>query len=178
MPRVLRKNYAMVARRTVRKAKRRVIRGKGSYYSDYIKPAAKYVVSRGLRYAGQYLGNKYGGSRGGQIGRNMGARFSKILGAGSYSAQVGISKPKGGSLAKSLEYDVNGELPAMHSYNQSIRFRYREYIGDLNTSTGFSLTSFNLNPGLNSTFPYLSQLAVNFQEYRFHGLCFYLNQQL
>jgi hypothetical protein len=38
-------------------------------------------------------------------------------------------------------------------------------------STGFAVVQYSLNPGLLSTFPWLSQTAENFEAYRFRKLC-------
>lgn len=50
--------------------------------------------------------------------------------------------------------------------------RHREYIADLPASTAFVNTIYNINPGLNGTFPYLSQIAKAFELYRMRGLVF------
>ena len=50
----------------------------------------------------------------------------------------------------------------------------REYIGDIFTSaTGaFDITSYKIQPGLASTFPWLSTLAQNYEQYKIHGMIF------
>jgi len=52
--------------------------------------------------------------------------------------------------------------------------QHREYITDLNGSTTFVANPFSLNPGLASTFPWLSPIALRFESYRFEmlRLCF------
>jgi len=53
--------------------------------------------------------------------------------------------------------------------------RHREYLGDVNSSVSanaFKLTSYPLQPASPQTFPWLSQVAANFQEYSFEGLIF------
>lgn len=47
------------------------------------------------------------------------------------------------------------------------RYRKSEFLGVLPGSAGFSLTSFPINPGLSQTFPWLSEIAKNFEFYRF-----------
>jgi len=53
---------------------------------------------------------------------------------------------------------------------------HREYIGDLYSGTGspsnYTATTFSINPGLTATFPFLSQIAQNFDSYKFLGLVF------
>lgn len=53
-----------------------------------------------------------------------------------------------------------------------IRVRHREYIADITGSTGFTTQVFRINPGVASTFPWLSNLAANFEKYRFRSLKF------
>lgn len=50
--------------------------------------------------------------------------------------------------------------------------RHREYIGDISGTESFLLTEFALNPGLQRTFPWLSQIAGAFEQYRWRGLIF------
>lgn len=102
------------------------------------------------------------GSLGGQVGTIAGNFLSKIFGMGAYK------------LRKNTVYDdiCNDQVPVMHSNSETIVFRHREYIGDISSTTAFTANSFNINPGLSGTFPYLSAIAQNFQEYQFSGLVF------
>lgn len=67
---------------------------------------------------------------------------------------------------------TNPQVPVMHSSSETITFRHREYICDVNSSIAFQTTRFNINPGLAASFPYLSAIAQNFQEYKFKGLVY------
>lgn len=49
---------------------------------------------------------------------------------------------------------------------------FREYIMDISSSDAFSGVLLPLNPGMADTFPWLSQIAQQFQEYKFEGLIF------
>jgi hypothetical protein len=50
---------------------------------------------------------------------------------------------------------------------------HREYIADITGSALFSIAAgYPINPGLESSFPWLSQIANNFEEYSFKGLVF------
>lgn len=50
--------------------------------------------------------------------------------------------------------------------------RHREYICDIPASVDFSNQSFDINPGLHGSFPYLSQIAKAFELYRMRGMVF------
>lgn len=58
----------------------------------------------------------------------------------------------------------------------AVIIKYREYLGDLNTTTSASAFNIayalNLNPGLEATFPWLSGVAKNFCQYRFVSCIF------
>lgn len=57
---------------------------------------------------------------------------------------------------------------------------YREYVCDIygpeNTSFGNQI--FHLNPGMEATFPFLSQLAQNYEEYQFAQLMFHFRSSI
>jgi len=57
---------------------------------------------------------------------------------------------------------------------ESIRISNREYISDIYgpSSSSFTNNSFYINPGLQSNFPWLSQIASNYEEYEFEKLIF------
>lgn len=102
------------------------------------------------------------GSVGGQLGTIAGNFLSKIFGLGAY-------KLKRNNVYGDM---LSSQVPVMHSSSESVVFRHREYIADVSSSTTFATTSYSINPGLSSTFPYLCNIAQNFQEYQFNGLVF------
>jgi hypothetical protein len=86
--------------------------------------------------------------------------FPKIFGSGSYTMQNSC-------------WDAKQQVPIMHSANESVVIRHREYIADISMNGApFTLATYNINPGLSTTFPYLSAVASNFQQYKFRGLVF------
>lgn len=93
---------------------------------------------------------------------DSGSAISKIFGWGAYS--VKSNSLWDGTLAR--------QVPHMQSNMESITFRHREYIGDISSSILYAKNEFDVNPGLDSTFPYLSNIARNFQQYRMKGLIF------
>jgi len=56
--------------------------------------------------------------------------------------------------------------------NGAVIIRHREYLRDIFNSVDFQNISFDLNPGITSSFPWLSQIAMSFAQYRFRGLVF------
>nr|QKV51288.1 putative capsid protein [Crucivirus sp.] len=62
------------------------------------------------------------------------------------------------------------QTPAMHSVEDGVRIRHREYVQDVKTATAFTNQTFVMNPGLAEVFPWLSAIAQNFEEYEWLGL--------
>lgn len=56
--------------------------------------------------------------------------------------------------------------------NKSRRVKHTEMIGDLAGSVAFAVNKYEVNPGIVATFPWLSTLAKEWEQYRFHKLTF------
>lgn len=98
------------------------------------------------------------------VGRWLGSGIGTIMGSGDYT-MVG-SNP-------SYNVLTNGaQIPKFQSTKQTNIVCHREYLGDLVGTTSFTLNNYPLNPGISNTFPWLSSISQNYQEYRFHGLVF------
>lgn len=110
-----------------------------------------------------------------------GLLYDCIEGAGGLLAKAGQAGLT--ALARKItgfgDYKIssNSLVGAGSSYipefgGDSIRITRKEYLGDVSSSTQFSLTAYSINPGDSVTFPWLSILAQNFEEYELHGLVF------
>jgi len=53
-----------------------------------------------------------------------------------------------------------------------VRFQHKEYIADVSSSVGLAVTKYEFNPGLIQVFPWLSNIASCFAEYRFANISF------
>jgi hypothetical protein len=53
------------------------------------------------------------------------------------------------------------------------RIKHRELVSSVSGNTTFGVASFNLNPGLSATFPWLSSVAGSFEQYKFNKLVFH-----
>jgi len=107
------------------------------------------------RSVGNWLGH---GEIGSHLGASAGSFLGRILGSGAYAL-------KKNSL-------FGPQVPAMHSSSETVVFRHREYLGDVYGTSAFTNARFSINPGLATSFPYLSSIARNFQQYRFKGLVY------
>ena len=127
--------------------------GRGGFLED--------VESVGHRFLTKGIPNmvKAGGALKGLFGRGM------YSGRGGYEANEVMA---GGS-------SNSAEITSAGDETGSICITNREYVGDIfgpSTSGTFDVTAFPLNPGLEQTFPWLSQLAANYEEYEFIQLVF------
>jgi hypothetical protein len=60
--------------------------------------------------------------------------------------------------------------PRITGVSGGITIKHREYIGELNGSTTFTAQSYQLQPGLSQSFPWLSGIANNFEKYKMHSI--------
>lgn len=120
---------------------------------------------------GAAIGGPGGGAIGGMIGNAGGGLLSKIFGHGDYSVS-NLPAIKENSLA--LANAAN--IPQFGTGKVAVNFKHREYLGDVISSPtvgAFQIQAFPLNPGLATTFPWLSGVVgANFQQYRINGMTF------
>lgn len=161
------------------------LKGKGAYHSRRYSSGAgggkekvrKRALKRGRSVRRQKTGERIGdlleyatGFIPGPYGSIANAAVKagrSILGYGAYS--VGSNSLMAGMTS-------NG-VPMMHAASENgVRIKHREYLFDVGTSnnspTIFDITALYLNPGESGTFPWLSQIAVNFEQYKIHGMVF------
>jgi hypothetical protein len=71
-----------------------------------------------------------------------------------------------------LTTPLASQLPEMHGEEGVVRIRRREFIADVKMTTSFNvITIIPLNP-LTPQFPWLSKVAVNFEQFKWLGLAF------
>jgi len=88
-------------------------------------------------------------SKEGRLTRPLGANSTSV--AAAYSAPVKNNRPK-------ISYGENG---------RSCRVQHKEFIQNVTGTTNFAVALFlALNPGLAGTFPWLANIANNFEQYR------------
>lgn len=118
----------------------------------------RYLGSGAGGAIGGYLGYPVGGAA---LGHSLGASLSKWLGSGDYAID------KNSILS-------TGDVPSMHRSGESIRVQHREFVMEVLGDTSFNVRrSITLNPGLSASFPWLSQVASCYSEYRVHGMVFH-----
>lgn len=112
---------------------------------------------------GEWIGSKVGL---GGLGRALGTAGAKYTGFGAYVTNdtVGAGSGSGSGIPSfSPQTDTAG----------NVMISYREYVCDVYGPTeSFGNNDFPINPGIEGTFPYLSQLAQNYEEFTIHQLMF------
>lgn len=119
------------------------------------------------------------------VGQTLGTAVGSMFGAPTIGSGVGRWLGKGiGSIFGSGDYEMVGQnpsynvltngaqIPKFSSTRQTNIVCHREYLGDITGTTAFTNRSFSLNPGDPGTFPWLSTIAQNYQQFKFHGLIF------
>lgn len=124
-------------------------RVKGGYHYGKRRDGTRYRIY----HAGKRGGGKY--SKSGNYRKSR--RGPTIYGSGTYRTRSG--KP----------LRLTNQVPTMAGYRNSkhgVIITKKEYIGEVPSSQAFTLASLPINPGQSQTFPWLSQIAQNFEEWK------------
>nr|AQU11772.1 capsid protein [Cruciviridae sp.] len=125
---------------------RRRITGKGDYVMNPRKS----------------FGQRWGGYAGSRVGEFLGGAASRLLGLGDYKVKRNV---------------LAGRLPEVTNVSSGggTVIRFQEYLGDVITSATagqFLINTYLINAANPNTFPFLSQIAANYEQYEFEGLVF------
>jgi len=101
----------------------------------------------------------YGEELGAVLGRGAHMLGTRIFGSGDYFTDM-----------DNLKMDEFPMFTKNGATKGGVMVVHKEYIGDIVSSTSFNLSSYVLQPGLSTTFPWLSQIAPAFEEYIIHSL--------
>ena len=148
--------------------------GRGGYGRD--------IGGRIGSVAGGFFGNRKAGK---VIGSMLGNAGERWLGGGLYSGS-GLYTGRGGYDAEhtnNLIAGGGGSVPHMTGAGDetgAVTINHSEYISDIYApgtqgggAVSFQNTAYALNPAIASTFPFLSQIAQNYDEYEFVQLIFH-----
>ena len=183
MPRPRRISYARTTRRAPRRrvattrrapiytrSTRTVARPKPQYRSaparDLFRGLGRGALAL-LPYAaaagGSLLGPA-GGVIGGALGTAAKGLVGSIAGLGDYQVNVNTLM----SSDPVPEFKSAGPRCTMIKHREFIQ----DVVGSANAPSVFNISTFPIQPGNSMTFPWLAQIAQNFEQYRFHGLIF------
>jgi hypothetical protein len=90
------------------------------------------------------------------------SRPTRISGSGAYTVSSNSLVGNHSGVATNLMFGASTRT----------RLARREYITDIVGTTSFVAQQFSINAAVATTFPWLSAIAENFEEYKFHGLVF------
>lgn len=157
-----------------------------------LSPDAQKKLRSALRRKKSSYGTKYSRRVGGRgayniddskvsnkdLAQNVGGRvtgwlWDKIFGQGDYASAPNFALKSNSLMEKMI---ANGPPEIWSTSDNQFIIRHREYIGDVITSDSldgaFKLESYDINPGLSQTFPWLSTIASSFQQYEMKGCLF------
>lgn len=145
--------------------RKKVYTGRGAYRtkSKISRNPVTGLVTESVNDVGRRIGSNIGAGLG-ELGSEV---YKFFTGRGSYEVL------NNSLLASHGNPDM---LPIVNKPNKpgAVIIRKSEYVCDIvsGASGSFSNRTFSINPGLIQTFQWLSQVAVNFDEYEFCGLYF------
>jgi hypothetical protein len=161
-------------------AQGRKIKGTGDYTLPSNTPGQLAQVGGKSwgRAGGEAIGNLFGGSVGSAVGGFLGdtahSIFKSITGWGSYSMRSAAHHKHmtNNGHTKDPSVILAGSPPSFSQGDDSTIVTHREYIGHVNGSTAFATTSYPIQPGLPSAFPWLATQAQGWDQYEVLGMVY------
>lgn len=159
------------ARRTRRRYRRRVnrryprrYRGRGGYFSDAYNWLRKNIPKGTAEAVGTGLGAFWGDP---MTGASWGRKFATITGLGAYNQSDSAAAP-----------EMDQGVPQVwndRGTDGAMVVRHREYICDIaSTGSAFNIAfQGTVNPGIKTSFPWLSDIGMKFSQYRVEGMVFH-----
>lgn len=167
---------AVVAREQMQNRMTDQYYGRGGYFNDLAKLAWK----QGKKYIPRLIGAAYGGVTGSEFGPagtalgaesgwSKGAEISRAIGWGDYATTNQIVDGPGPDSQQNIHHmgDLSGDVVYSNT-----EFVTNVYATITSGASPFNVESFSINAALAGTFPFLSQIAQNFELYEFQGLLF------
>jgi len=154
------------------------ISGQGPYrarrsYPKTVKRPPRSNKSR-MNYPG--VGSALGSLAGGLLGGGPGAAIGGALGNGAQSLIKTLTGFGDYSVKSNSLLNIGPQVPMFSaSKDGSIVVMYREYIMDIVTSPTvglFQIQNLAINPGIDDCFPWLSTLALAYEEWQVFGMLF------
>lgn len=97
-------------------------------------------------------------------------RISKRQAAAKAARSSAVDEEKHAYVASATSMSTSG--PKIIRTREGCRIIHRELVGTIAGSTAFTVNTYRLNPGVVSTFPWLSSQAASWEQYRFNRLGF------
>lgn len=123
-----------------------------------------------------------GNNMGANLGGYLGSKAGEFLGGMAHNAVAGLVTGLGDyNVSKNVL--LGGNMPSVRNLTSGgdVVISYQEYLGDIITashdtatssSSPFKIETYLINAANPRTFPFLSQIAQNFEQYEFEGILF------
>lgn len=149
------------------------LRGRGDYTvedREMLKSISQRIPDLRLSKVGKKVGSLVGM---GETGERVGSAMEKLFGFGDYEVKTNSL------MHASSNMQANHVPYFSKSGKRGVRVTEREYIGDIfaggtvvSGSTTFDIRTFRINPGNAATFPWLSYIAAEFDQWEPLGIVF------
>ncbi|QMW68648.1 capsid protein [Crucivirus-93] len=157
--------YGAYVKAPVEKSPAKVKKPRREHHGAF-KTGGRYAGGLAGGALGTALGGPAGGALGSALGTFLGGKLghlaSEITGFGDYKIEDNTIMTGGMSPPEIVNSVDTG----------STIVRHREYIGDITATTAFTNREYLVQPGLSTTFPWLSSMASSFEQYRLRGVLF------
>lgn len=144
--------------------------GRGDYWSS-IKQFGTNLQRYGQKYIPkgtfEHIGNAGWGSAGAAVGRNL----SSLVGFGDYYNGTDLPAIRQNSLI-----NMGSKVPSFIDMNHATIITHKEFVADVVAPAvpgNFNVAMYSINPGISATFPWLSTIARNYDQYELIGCVFY-----
>lgn len=137
--------------------------GRGDYW-DTLKSWGANLQRFGQKYIPKGTFEHVGQAGWGQVGSRIGTQVASIVGFGDYQVR------------QNSMIDMGSAVPSFVDMSHATIITHKECIADVvvpASPTSFSLRAYDINPGSSTTFPWLSSIARNFDQYEIIGMAFY-----
>lgn len=157
--------YALYYNRFPAKAKNRKKKKKNNQTKkqEVNKTTLKSLIKSGIKTAlisgGGALGGYLGGPFGATVGAKAGGLVSKLTGMGDYQV-------RSNTLYSSGQFQFR-------SNSRKVRIAHTDFVDNVYATENFSSKTYAINPGLPTSFPWCTQLATPFQQYKVHGMLYF-----
>lgn len=152
-------------------------------YAHQVSPQEQ-MMRKNLGWTGRGSYKRIGGRIGSAIGRaagnkTLGYALGRVAGSGADVLQR-MYQGRGAYVSNQLMVDGSAmkqgmQVTGTRNETDDVVFTHREYIQDVYAPKDGLLENreYSINPGLQSTFPWLSQIAANYEEYELIQCIFY-----
>lgn len=135
--------------------------------------------------AGRKIGAALGGMAGSAIspgtGTAIGSAIGSVVGQGAHALVKRVTGFGDYNVGRNSLITGNDAVPEFSNSPRCTIITHREFIQDIKSgpipvgstaSTAFDSVSFRINPGVSNTFPWLANIASNYEEYVIQGMIF------